>query len=297
MFKDFHLVAIINGENGVELQAIPFHRRWHSNLSADWYQQYDTFIRKDEQQFSASWKLGKDEYFVIHDHELSENFTEINIGHFINVEMVNLNVNLIDSITGIVACVMDQNNNQIMLFQRFMKSQVFKPGTYYSTGFTREDAFVGETDDMLTFRNKLTAVYYIENKTLLVDSIYNAKAFLPSLSKYYNEASDDMIRDTLSHRLIECEDREKVVDVANQTIRRQFAMIEESGILDRFSAIYIQEKAAEGNVEIWVQNDKIVFPTDNKSIKAVLVCLCDGLVRSLLTDEVYETNSKKKVDV
>ena len=297
MFKDFHLMAIINeeGEEGVELQGIQLHRLQHSILIADWHQQYDIFVGKDERQFSASWELGTDEYFIIPDHELSEDFTEINnIEPFINVEMVNLNVSLIDSITGIVARVTDENNNQIMLFQRFTKNQVIKPGKYF---FARENAFVGENDNVLTLRNKLTAVYYIENKTLLVDSIYNAQAFLPSLSKYYAEASKDMIRDTLSHGRIECADRKMVADIAhrNRTMRRQFVIIEEEGVLDLFSAKHIQAVAAEGNIEIQVQNDKIVFPTDNKSIKAVLVCLSDRLVRSLLTNEVHESNSKQKV--
>ncbi len=294
MFKEFHLMAIINeeGENGVELQEIPFDKDWDSILKADWHQQYDIFLGKDERQFSASWKLGEDEYFIIPDHELSEKFREINIKYFINFKTVKLNVSLIDSITGIVVCVMDENDDQIMLFQNFARSQVIKPGKYW----TREN-FVGEKGDLLTFRNKLTAVYYIENKTLLVDSILYAQSFLPSLSKYYAEASKDMIRDTLSHGRIECEDRKMVADIAhrNRTMRRQFAIIEESGVLSHFSAKHIQAVAAEGNIEIQVQNDKIVFPTDNKSIKAVLVCLSDRLVRSLLTNEVHESDSKQKV--
>ena len=293
VFKDFHLVAIIKEENGVELQEISPHRDVYSNLKAVWSQQYDAFLKKDKQEFTASHKLARDEYFIIRNHNISEKFAEIDIEHFINVEMDDLNVNLIDKMTGIVACVLDENNNPIMLFQRFMQHQIIKPGGW--TSITR-NVLVGENDDLLIFRNKLTAVYYIKNKTLLVDSIHNAKAFLPSLSDYYIEASDDMIRDTLSHKLIECEDREMVVCNANQTMRRQFAIIEEEGYLDRFSAIDIQAVAAEGNTEIQVHKDKIAFPTDYGSIKKVLTVLCDGLMRSLLTNELYEAYLKKRVE-
>ena len=295
VFKDFHLVAIIKEENGVELQEISPRRDVYSNLKNVWNQQYDAFLKKDKQEFTASHNLARDECFIIPNHNISEKFAEIDIEHFINVEMDDLfdNVNLIDKMTGIVACVLDENNNPIMLFQRFMQHQIIKPGGW--TSITR-NVLVGENDDLLIFRNKLTAVYYIKNKTLLVDSIHNAKAFLPSLSDYYIEASDDMIRDTLSHELIECEDREVVVCNANQTIRRQFAIIEEEGYLDLFSAMDIQAVAAEGNTEIQVQNDKIVFPTDYGSIKDVLTVLCDGLVRSLLTKELFEAPVKKKVE-
>ena len=298
-FKPFHLVAILKkeGENGVELREIPPHRDEHGKLNAVWRQQYDDFLEKEEREFTASHKLERDEHFIIRNHNISEEFADIDIKNFINVEMVDLmvdlNVDVIDRITGIVACVMDEHNNQIMLFQRFMRNQIIKPGRWLP--LTRSVFVDAENDDdLLTFRNTLTAVYYIENKTLLVDSIYNAQAFLPSLSNYCEEASDDMIRDTLSHKMI-CEDREAVVDNTNLTIRRQFAILEEEGYLDRFSAKDIQAKAAEANVTIEVQKDKIVFPTDYDSIKAVLTFLCNGLVRALLTNELYEANLKKRV--
>ena len=297
MFKEFHLMAIFNRENEVELQGMPLTLDQSRLLRRDWHQQYDSFLSNNKREFSASWKLERDQYFIIPDHTLSEKFTDIDIENFINVEVDSLDMGLIDSIAGIVAYVMDENNKQIMLFQRFIKSQVIKQERLWAPtrARAREPAFEG-VKEVLTFGNKLTAVYCIENKTLLVDSIRNAKAFMPSLSNHYDEASDDMIRKTLHHRLIECQDIENIVDIVTPTIRRQFAIIEESGILNQFSAMYIREKAAEGNVKICVHNDKIVFPTADKSIKAVLVCLCDGLVRSILTGALFETNSKKKVD-
>lgn len=49
-------------------------------------------------------------------------------------------------------------------------------------------------------------------------------------------------------------------------------------------------------VDIQVAEDKIVFPADKAAAKRLLLFLNEELFRGAITDQVYETNSKRVAD-
>ena len=142
---------------------------------------------------------------------------------------------------------------------------------------------------------KLSAVYLPDDRKLLFRSFRNIKTFLP-LSDFYEEASETDILEVLNHRLFECQDKNKLVNNSTQWIRKRFAMLKETKILNRLSITQIETRSENFDINIEIEDDKIVFPTDNVEAKKLLQLLNEEIFRGALTDDIYETNSKKKAD-
>ena len=179
------------------------------------------------------------------------------------------------------------------LFQNFTRSQVIQPDRFI---FRERDSYKGTEDPGLRLDNKLSAVYFPQEEKLLFRSYRNVNTFLP-LSDFYYEASEEDIMDILNDTLFECSDKNILVHNSTQWMRKRFAMLKDSGALDHYSVPQIETRARRYNVEIQVVNDKIIFPTDNAKAKRLLQLLNEEIFQGALTDDIYETNSKKKTDL
>ena len=73
-------------------------------------------------------------------------------------------------------------------------------------------------------------------------------------------------------------------------------MLKETRILDRLSITQIEKRSENFDIDIKIESDKIVCPTDNVEVKKLLQLLNEEIFRGALTDDLYETNSKKKAD-
>ena len=119
--------------------------------------------------------------------------------------------------------------------------------------------------------------------------------FLP-LGDFYEEASEQQIREVLSHDKLAPVNVEAIATESNQWFRKRFAMLRDSGVLDQYSAKQIQARSKGYNVEIHVQKGRIVFPEDRPSAKKLLQFLNEELFRGAITETLYETNSKREAD-
>ena len=201
---------------------------------------------------------------------------------------------LINFIEGIVAFARDNDNEDILLFQNFTPSQVIQPSRFL---FRQQGEAYDELEKPgLTLAKKLSAVYLLQEEKLLFRSYRNVNTFLP-LSDFYYEASEEDIMDILNDPLFECSDKNMLVNNSTQWMRKRFAMLKDSGSLDDYSVPQIETRARRYNVEIRVVNDKIIFPTDNAKAKRLLQLLNEEIFQGALTDDIYETNSKKRADL
>ena len=295
MINNFHLAGIINEKGESELQRFSLRGSAQDTLTGEWWEQYKTFITKEEKDFKTGYTLDAGECFRIRSYKLrgwlagknSENIEEIKVAVINNIPA--------SSIKGIVAFARDDENNELMLFQNFIEGQILRPGSILRLEGNAHGIIKDKT---LRLNNKLTAVYSCKDGKLLFDSFHYAKTFLP-LSDYYYEASDGDIRNLLSHNLFICEDEQQILKNANQYMRRRFAILKDSEILDHLSAEYVQGKAAEHELPfpIQVRDGKIVFPTGKDEAKRLLQFLNQEIFRGPLTDELYETNSKQPYSV
>ena len=243
----------------------------------------------EELDFTLGYKLEGKQLFRLYSRELSDWLANQNVNTIPKLNSDN-EEELIDLTQGIVAFARDDNNNDILLFQNFTSSQIIRS---HRLLFIQNDRYDELRRPAITLVNKLSAVYFPKEEKFLFRSFRNVNTFLP-LSDIYYEASEEDILEVLSHKLFECPDKKVLVNNSTQWIRKRFAMLKDSETLDDYSVAQIETRAKKYNVEIHVENNKIVFPTDNAEAKKLLQLLNEEIFQGALTDDLYETNSKKK---
>ena len=292
MPRYFKLAAIIVQEGQIKLYRIPLRQELQQNLANNWNEQeYDFRKNMKEEDFTLGYSLEGKELFRLYSEELS-NWIETQAKSNMTKLDSDNEKELIDYIEGIVAFTRDDKNDDIILFQNFTPSQIIRSNRLM---FIRGDQYEELDKPAISLSTRLSAVYIPDDRKLLFRSFRNIKTFLP-LSDFYDEASEEDILEVLNHRLFECQDKKTLVDNSTQWIRKRFAMLKETKILDRLSITQIGARSENFDINIKVKDDKIVFPTDNVEAKKLLQLLNEEIFRGALTDDLYETNSKKKAD-
>ena len=297
MFYNFHIAAI-SKRSKTSLRLIETHGALSDTLIRNWSSQFRDFILETEEiDFTVGYSPGLGEHFRIRPYNLPSWLEGKNSENARNIKTFDKNENIINSITGIVAFTRDNKNKELMLFQNFTKGNIIQPGGYVFFGpdaHSDPSSYKAADSRLLRFDNKLSAVYLPEERKLLFDSYRNVNTFL-CISDFYEIASGKDIRNILNHELFECDDKDTIVNHATQFMRRRFAILIDSKILDILSAKEVKEQADKHNINIQINNDKIIFPTENDQAKTLLQFLNQEIFQGSLTNEIFETNSKKKV--
>ena len=196
------------------------------------------------------------------------------------------------SIKAIVAFCRNNAGQELLLFQSFSRSHIIEPGHFL---FLQNNTYETADRPGIQLDNKLTAVYSTQNKKLFFHNFRATNTFLP-LVEFYEEASEDTIREILSHKILVPEDVEALAIDANQWFRKRFAMLRDSGVLDQYSPQQIKKRSKNYDVEIQISKGRIVFPAEKGAAKKLLQFLNEEIYRGAITDTLYETNSKREAD-
>ena len=293
MLENFHLGAINKQGNQTRLLQIPLHRPLQNSLAEDWQSQYEAFVdRIDEIAFNVGYQPEEHERFCLSDYQLPEWIAKESSQTIANLDTINENEALLDSISGTVAFALNEQGEELVLFQNLTRSRVIRPGRFL---FLENNTYKSIEHPGLTLDEKLSALYKPAERKLLFRDFRTVNTFLP-LADFYNEASDKEIKEVLNHRLLEPENRDAVVCSANQWSRKRFAMLKDSGVLDRYSAQQIKSRSNGYDVSITIRKGKIVFPAAKSAAKKLLQFLNEELFQGAITNTLYETNSKKQAD-
>jgi uncharacterized Fe-S cluster-containing radical SAM superfamily enzyme len=84
--------------------------------------------------------------------------------------------------------------------------------------------------------------------------------------------------------------------MANTVIRRKIAMINDSQVLDQYSASEIKKKARAIGVDVEIKDKKVVIPNDKEKIKVILGFLDEEAYKGPFSQNTYLANSKRKVE-
>ena len=77
-------------------------------------------------------------------------------------------------------------------------------------------------------------------------------------------------------------------------MRKRFAMLRQSRVLDQYSASDIKQRSRNYDVDIQISKGKIVFPAESAAAKKLLQFLNEEIFRGAITETLYETNSKRE---
>lgn len=135
--------------------------------------------------------------------------------------------------------------------------------------------------------------FYIDGE-LLFSSFYFARQIF-DLSGYYRSATNQEVASFTANNQFDFENAEAFETMANTSIRRKIAMINNSGVLDNHSASEIKRLAHQAGIDISVEKKKIVIPNDKEQIKVILGFLDEEAYKGPFTQVTYLANSKRKV--
>lgn len=293
MLKNFHLTALVKRHDQKELFHIPLHQALQASLADTWSQQLDVFVTNvAEIHFNAGYKPDSHERFRLTNFDLPEPLSTITSANVQNQPPINTHEEAIDLIKAIVAFCRNDGGQELVLFQSFSRSHIIQPGRFL---FLNKNTFESLNRPGIQLNNKLTAVYSYQDKKLLFHNFRLTNSFLP-LAEFYDEATEETIRDILSHKILAVEDMETLVAGANQWFRKRFAMLKDSSVLDQFSPQQIKKRSKDYDVEIKLSQGRIVFPADKGAAKKLLQFLNEEIYRGAITNRLYETNSKRESD-
>ena len=270
MFRQFIIVAITeptSDKSGSKLRVVKTSEEEHTDniLKSSFREQFDSFNSKDEEDYyiaNTGEAYSDDFNFMIEDYELPTWLERINSMSETAIER-GKPVDLRHTATsGIIFLVNDTNYGEIMLFQNRSKANVIRPGGWIPLTEDRETYYLSKPD-VLTFANKLTAVYFSEQKKLLFDNYSNASRFLP-LEDFSNKIFHFHVDEVFAHKCVNDTNRHEIIKNSNSIIKRKFIKLNRMNTLYDFALDFLTEKAKKGGIEIPVHNGQIYFPPDVK---------------------------------
>lgn len=294
MLENFQLVAILKTTGGqTRLLQIPLHQGLQDKLAESWQVQHDDFVNNvHEIDFDAGYTLEEHERFRLREYELPEWIIEENSQTVRDLDPISAHEDLMGSIKGLAAFARNEQGEEIILFQNFSPSHVIRPGRFL---FLQNNTYETAQHPGITLDSKLSALYLSVDRKLLFNNLRTVNTFLP-LAEFYKESSEQEIHEILSHDLLAPEDSGALSRGANQWFRKRFAMLRDSGILDQYSAQQIVDHSTGYELDIELDGDKIVFPSDKAAAKRLLQFLNEEIFRGAITETLYETNSKRQAD-
>lgn len=286
----FHLFAIVKIATKRHLERVPILRGLQESLARDWKCQLRDFVHEiTEIRFNVGYTPGDSERFVLHDFDLPDWLVPVTESDAIEIHEIEEEG--LDRISGMVAVSQDRNERRCLLFQNFTRSRVISPRALWWS----QNAYTQTGRAGFSLSDSLSAVYYLDDRKLIFSKFPTVNSFLPLMDHYW-VASDEQIREVLSNPLFAVDDIDTIAYRPTQWIARRFAILRESGVLNKVPIADVVQKAQDCRMEIPEQNGKLVFPSTRAEQKKVLQFLCEEIFRGALTATIYETNSKKPRD-
>jgi hypothetical protein len=293
MLENFQLAAIVRQASQMRLLRIPMHQELQETLATTWQDQVDAFLSDAREiEFNAGYQPEEHERFALDGFEPPEWLAKETSATVGDLDSINEDEAIMALIKGIVGFARDENDEELVLFQNFSRSHVIKPGNFL---FLRNGTYETAERPGLTLESKLSAIYRRAEEKLVFRNFRAVNTFLP-LGDFYEVASEQQIRDVLSHDKLAPVNVDALATDSNQWMRKRFAMLRDSGVLDEFSAKQIQARSKGYDVDIQIRKGKIVFPEDRSAAKKLLQFLNEELFRGPITEILFETNSKRKAD-
>lgn len=176
-------------------------------------------------------------------------------------------------------------------FQRFRKEQYISTSNFNL--FWSNNTFRHEKSYGISISDSIDC-FYAPDEELQFTSFYYARQVF-DLSGYYRSATTQEVASFTSNESLYFENAQDFENLANSSIRRKIAAINDSEVLKKYQAIDIKRLAQKAGISITVKNKQIVIPNDKEQIKVILGFLDEEAYRGPFSQITYLANSKRKV--
>lgn len=289
MIQDLQLAALVAEGSKRHLLRIPLTQPLQEQLGAQWHHQYELFCDDvEEVDFDPGFTPDDHHRFKVDEFTLPDWLESVHSRNINELQPLNRHEDTLDRVKGIVGFA-EIDGEEVILFQNFSRSHIIEPGRFL---LLAAGSYISSEHRGLTLSNRLAAVLYVADSRLLFCNFRAANVILP-LAHLYREASEDEVREVLSHERLAPVNLEALASNPSQWFRKHIAMLRDSTVLDDFSAQQLRARARNVGVAVTVRNGKLVFPSDKDSAKRLLQFLSEELFRGAITNTLYATNSKR----
>ena len=178
-----------------------------------------------------------------------------------------------------------------VVFQRFRKEQYIS--TRWCNLFFENNTFFQEKRYGISIADGIDCYY--TDKGLQFSSFYYARQIF-DLSECYRSATDSEVESFAASPKLAFDNSDGFKIMANTWIRRKIAMINDSQVLDNYSAKQIKSNAKLVGINIDVKDKKIVIPNDKEKIKIILGFLDEEAYKGPFSQKIFLANSKRQVN-
>lgn len=254
--------------------------------------QNDLVSDKNRVVFDGSYKPHNDEFLAIENFQLSDAIMDA-IRDPIGVPSYEKTEGSFPEIKAIFVGERIQTNESEefnIAFQRFRKEQYIS--TKWYNLFFDDKTFFQEKRFGISISDSIDC-YYTHNELQFVSFYFARQVF--DLSDYYRSATDQEVSAFVANAKLCLEESDAFKGMANTWIRRKIAMINDSKVLENYTAAEIKRRAKNAGIEIETENKKIKIPNDKEKIKLILGFLDEEAYKGPFSQNTYLANSKRQV--
>ena len=291
MFENMSIFVLLNEENQRNVYKLSVDRMGQEDIN-NIFEESIIAQRKKYSiiDFDPSYKADDDEMMQISDFALDDKIINA-IQKPNSVELfVPKDMEINDIIAVFTGTII--NDKTVVAFQRFRKEQYISAGKLLL--FFDKQTFVKENKFGIGISDKIDC--FFDGNNLIFPSFYFARQIF-DLTNYFKEATNEDIQNFINNDIFSFnEDSLEILQDAPSWARKKISSIEQSKVLEKFSAKRICEIAIEhSGINIDSDSNKILLPSDKNELKILLSFLDEEAWRGPFTNNKYISNSKRKI--
>ena len=242
----------------------------------------------EEVPFDGRWKPDENELLTVEVTPEAETLRETLDGNPTAVETLDLanfaNYEIKALFTG------DGTNDAgRVLVQRFTAGQVLDRKF---TLILQGNSFRRLTAPAFALANSLAFV--IDGGLIKFKSFSNLRSIF-DVKEIYRVATDQELRYFAGHPSLRVAELESFVLTADQITRKLINAVVASGVLDVYTPTEIQEAAASTQLNLELEDGRIILPAERREVKDLLQFLDESRYNGPLSGRTYVTNSRRSV--
>ena len=284
-----NLFALCRRNHHDRVRRIPLEARVQQELEELFDRQEQQFLdgRDDEISFTeSSWKPDRDQLLTITDREIAQplvrTLTE-NPTIFEELDTQNLD----DSEIKAIFSHSSRRENRILI-QQFKSSQCLGPRRWNLV--LGKDRFTRLSQPGLILASSLVAV--LDDTVFKFQSFHNLRMIF-NLQHHSQEATDQEVKAFISHPSLHINSHDEFQSSMTEPPRKLVKSIMKSGILEKYKPDEIIHEAQKIGLKFEVREGRIIVPNSKSGIKDLLRFLDNSIFKGPLSEEMYETNSKR----
>lgn len=126
------------------------------------------------------------------------------------------------------------------------------------------------------------------------NSFFFARQVL-DLNAYYRFATDEEVNTFMVNDKLDFENVQEFKSITNSYVRRRIAMINDSGVLTKYTAKQIKERARTVGIDINIKRKKVVIPAEKDDALLIVGFLDEEAYRGPFSENLLLANSKKVI--